>query len=699
MTTRWMTLLGCCLLVAVAACGDDGGNNNGNDTCGDGQKTGSEQCDDGNVMGGDGCSATCRNESSGPVCGDGVMSGAEECDDSNTTSGDGCSATCMDENGPNRDCGNGMIDGTEACDDNNGTANDGCTACAVDTGYTCDDSEPSVCTPVVTANGTCSAPFTVTLAANTMGDLEGHAMGDTTGGMNSSIEADCNGSMVGGGFDHTYKFTLATAADVEIFSEAKPAFDMAFRLSKEACSVPMQVADDAGTDGCSDDDPEYLYYVRLPAGTYYLTVDGYDDEEFGAYDISIIAYATSTCGDGVVDAGEECDDMDTDDADGCSGRCDVETGYVCEEADDESPSVCELSCGDGVFESTLEECEPTADNMDICNANCTLVSDVTEVEPNDTAAQAQVVTEADHRIRGSLSSASDVDLYKFTLTQPAFVEFETYNASDEDADNYGGEGFVPTFDCYYSANTQLALFDATADVTMNAMALATDDDDGDVNCSYIGGFEGLLEPGTYIIKVTGSAAQSRYILDMFITPSEAPAAGDLVVNEVMANDNTADTNCDSTSAGENDEFVEIVNVSDKFLTINGMRLNDSSALRHTFAPGPTGFVGMLPGESVVVWAGGAPACTDVASWFTASTGGLELGNSGDTVKILPTGTGTTPVASMTYTATQGGVQAVSINLNPDLTGTTYARHNLVTGAVGNFSPGTAVDGTFFVLPE
>ncbi len=38
----------------------------------------------------------------------------------------------------------------------------------------------------------------------------------------------------------------------------------------------------------------------------------------------------STCGDGIVDAGEQCDDGNTIDGDGCDITCDVEPGYVCE---------------------------------------------------------------------------------------------------------------------------------------------------------------------------------------------------------------------------------------------------------------------------------------------------------------------------------------------------------------------------------
>ncbi len=691
-------------MLAVAACGDDGGNNNGDDTCGDGQTTGAEQCDDGNTMNGDGCSSTCRNESSGPVCGDGVMSGNEECDDSNTMDGDGCSATCMDEEKPET-CGNGALDANEDCDDANTIANDGCTACNVDNGWTCNDAAPSVCTMVVTADGTCNAPFEVTLAADADGDLVGHAMGDTTTSTDQVMAAECGDvPSAGGGKDHEYKFTLAAPADVWIHGEETPAFDTLLRLSTASCSLTSVIADDQSGFACSDDNgidfPDELYYVNLPAGTYYLTVDGSASAAEGAYDVTIIAFMTSTCGDGLLDFGEECDDDDDMGGDGCDARCDVEDGYICDT--DVDPSVCEMTCGNGTFEPALEECEYIVGvNDDICTATCTLVSDVTEAEPNDTAAQAMTITEADHRIRGSLTSATDVDLYKITLTQPAFLELETYNASDEYDDNYTGIGLVPTFDCYYSANTKLAVFDAADDVTVDAMALAIDDNDGDIDCSYIGGedlanpLEGLLEPGTYIIKVTGTAAQSRYILDVYISPAAAPVAGDLVINEVMAADGTADTNCDGDMAGETDEFVEIVNVSNKLLTINGMRVNDSMNTRHTFAPGPTGYVGMLPGESVVVWAGGAPACVNVASWFTASQGSLLLGNGGDSVTLLPAGTSTTALATMSFGSATNGF---SLNLNPDLTGTAYARHDTITGHVGNFSPGKAVDGTDFILP-
>jgi fibro-slime domain-containing protein len=76
--------------------------------CGDSKVEGTEQCDDGNNDMGDGCSPLCANEPNctngtcTAVCGDNViLPGApeDECDDGNTRSGDGCSAECKKEQG------------------------------------------------------------------------------------------------------------------------------------------------------------------------------------------------------------------------------------------------------------------------------------------------------------------------------------------------------------------------------------------------------------------------------------------------------------------------------------------------------------------------------------------------------------------------------------------------------------------------
>ncbi|RKH37097.1 DUF4215 domain-containing protein [Corallococcus sicarius] len=77
-------------------------------TCGDNKKEGTEQCDDGNNDMGDGCSPLCVlepkcvNGACQAICGDGVIlpgDTTEQCDDGNVRANDGCSSTCKLEEG------------------------------------------------------------------------------------------------------------------------------------------------------------------------------------------------------------------------------------------------------------------------------------------------------------------------------------------------------------------------------------------------------------------------------------------------------------------------------------------------------------------------------------------------------------------------------------------------------------------------
>ncbi|MFO0548212.1 MAG: DUF4215 domain-containing protein [Polyangiaceae bacterium] len=78
--------------------------------CGNGVVEGNEPCDDGNTSNGDDCLSGCAL----PYCGDGFLhQGVEDCDDGNTQSGDTCPADC--HFGP-AVCGNGVLEGDEICD-------------------------------------------------------------------------------------------------------------------------------------------------------------------------------------------------------------------------------------------------------------------------------------------------------------------------------------------------------------------------------------------------------------------------------------------------------------------------------------------------------------------------------------------------------------------------------------------------------
>src|SRR5205085_10094822 len=69
--------------------------------------------------------------------------------------------------------------------------------------------------------------------------------------------------------------------------------------------------------------------------------------------------APIVCGDGIVDAGEECDDGNTASGDGCDATCHAEPGFLCHDVEVAptgdvtsivTRNVCDpLVCGDGVI--------------------------------------------------------------------------------------------------------------------------------------------------------------------------------------------------------------------------------------------------------------------------------------------------------------------------------------------------------------
>ena len=286
-----------------------------------------------------------------PRCGNQIVEGAEECDDGNTTEGDGCSKICRIEEGPMDVCGDGVIGQTEACDDANTTAADGCSSgCSVEGGFTCAGA-PSVCTPQNPgAMGTCAAPFVITLADDGQGNLTGSGTGDTTSSTNQVAAAPCDGSdpAPGAGNDHVWSFTTTDERDVFVLLPSTVAFDAIIRVTSAACDVGTEIKEYTGSpDGCSNDgvtmESEALAYTKLPAGTYYVTVDGVDAAALGTYEVRVIA-STTTCGDGQLDLLDFCDDGNSTAGDGCSPKCEVETGYTCNDA---SPSVCTMGGGGG----------------------------------------------------------------------------------------------------------------------------------------------------------------------------------------------------------------------------------------------------------------------------------------------------------------------------------------------------------------
>ena len=86
--------------------------------CGDHVVDPAEACDDGNAVDGDACTNTCAIAR----CGDGVpFLGVEGCDDGNSDDEDDCGSDCSLPS-----CGNGVVDAGEDCDDANEDDTDAC---------------------------------------------------------------------------------------------------------------------------------------------------------------------------------------------------------------------------------------------------------------------------------------------------------------------------------------------------------------------------------------------------------------------------------------------------------------------------------------------------------------------------------------------------------------------------------------------
>ncbi|MDY7230208.1 lamin tail domain-containing protein [Hyalangium rubrum] len=157
----------------------------------------------------------------------------------------------------------------------------------------------------------------------------------------------------------------------------------------------------------------------------------------------------------------------------------------------------------------------------------------------------------------------------------------------------------------------------------------------------------------------------------------APAR--LVLNEILANEPG------SATAGE---FIEVVNVGGTSLDLSGWALWDATAVRHTF---PSGTV--LPaGKALVVFGGASGIPAGVPNAVAATTGGLNLGNSGDTVTVKNAAGAS--IDSYTYGSTLASADGVSMNRSPDATaGASFVLHNALSTL--SASAGKRANGSAF----
>ena len=310
--------------------------------CGDGEVEGDEACDDGNTTGGDGCSADCASDES---CGNGVMDPGELCDDGNSDNGDGCSAGCDSD----ESCGNGVVDfGVgERCDDGNATGGDGCSAdctsdesCGngvVDAGESCDDGNtaPGDGCDASCASEACTAPADCDDGNPCNGD-ETCTGGTCAAGtpLAEGAECDADGSATTRDICVANACRLSTCGDRFVDTGASPAeeCDDGDTDAGDGCdgSCALEACTDASD--CDDMNACTAGHSCPASGTCVLGTPMSDgaicdaDGSAATRDICLSGLCIqSICGDGYVDgsAGEECDDSNVVDGDGCESDCTI----------------------------------------------------------------------------------------------------------------------------------------------------------------------------------------------------------------------------------------------------------------------------------------------------------------------------------------------------------------------------------------
>lgn len=245
-------------------------------------------------------------------------------------------------------CGDGIDHGDYGCDDGNSDTDDGCdTHCNIEPGFTCvagDASNPSVCTE------TCGD-------SSNMGGLE---CDDKNG-----ISGDgCNGNC-----EIELGFTCGTG------NYAK--FDLCYEVCGDGRVVWKWLCDDETL--CNGDDRVNAKLTCDDGNEYSgdgcsadcVTEDGYKCEGGDDYTPDT---CVEICGDGRMMGGlfnfNECDDLNTEDGDGCSSTCEVESGWTCANGDTTSRSICVEDCGDGLNYGEYFCDDGNNDVGDGCDANC-----------------------------------------------------------------------------------------------------------------------------------------------------------------------------------------------------------------------------------------------------------------------------------------------------------------------------------------
>jgi cysteine-rich repeat protein len=359
------TMCACCGSSAFV-CGDgvvegseecDDGNTDGcdgcapycaNEICGNGTHNCGEECDDGNTVSGDGCSATCELETT--TCGNGTVDAGEQCDDGNTNNNDNCTNACK-----NAQCGDGFVDqaapGIEQCDDGNTSNTDNCTNACLNSkcgdGFVdqaapgieqCDDGNTSNtdnCTNTC-LNSKCGDGF-LDVAPPGVERCDDGNTSNTDNCTNTCLNSKCGDGFVDQAAPGIEQCDDGNTSDNDNCTSACVNSACGDGIVDQAAPGVEQCDDGNNTpgDGCTDclvDGKNCDCCFTDPAGApgcgdpaCQSTVCSADPfccsvawDSICANEALTLCACCGPCGNGVIDPGEQCDDGNAVEGDGCS---------------------------------------------------------------------------------------------------------------------------------------------------------------------------------------------------------------------------------------------------------------------------------------------------------------------------------------------------------------------------------------------
>ncbi len=194
-----------------------------------------------------------------------------------------------------------------------------------------------------------------------------------------------------------------------------------------------------------------------------------------------------------------------------------------------------------------------------------------------------------------------------------------------------------------------------------------------------------IKNGTITLEITFQDKSIELIIN--INFKSKVKSKELIINEILSAP-TTDTNKDGVFKSDQDEFIEIINISGNPLDIGDLTLSDNTRIRHTF---PTNTI-LQNLEPIIVFGGGNINGFSLSKSQIADNGSLGLNNTGAEQITIATNDGLI-IDQVNYD--NNNVQGISLNRLEDTIFKDFISHDKFFKAVNKYSPGTRIDGSGF----